>query len=133
MLFKRIDHVELVPADLERTIAFYTTVLGFSVKSRHLVGAAPLREVAYLTLGDTMLELLGIAGPLPPRADAFPVGYHMLALEVSDMKAALDYLEKQGIRASWGPVALGTSIRAEIQDPDGLPIELRQWLADAPA
>jgi len=28
---------------------------------------------------------------------------------------------------TWGPVDLGVSIRAEITDPDGLTIELREW------
>jgi len=31
------------------------------------------------------------------------------------------------VAPSWGPVTIGKSIRAEIKDPDGFPIELRQW------
>ena len=31
-MFKRIDHVEIAPADLERSIAFYTEILGFRMK-----------------------------------------------------------------------------------------------------
>jgi 4-hydroxyphenylpyruvate dioxygenase-like putative hemolysin len=33
VMFKRIDHVEIVPADLQRTINFYTTILGFTLKA----------------------------------------------------------------------------------------------------
>ena len=34
MIFKRIDHVEIVTDQLDRTEKFYTEVLGFSVKAR---------------------------------------------------------------------------------------------------
>jgi len=31
------------------------------------------------------------------------------------------------VEITWGPITLGKSKRAEIKDPDGLSIELRQW------
>jgi catechol 2,3-dioxygenase-like lactoylglutathione lyase family enzyme len=34
MMFKRIDHVEIVTGQPDRTEQFYTEVLGFTVKSR---------------------------------------------------------------------------------------------------
>jgi catechol 2,3-dioxygenase-like lactoylglutathione lyase family enzyme len=36
-MFKLIDHVEIVTDQPERTIEFYTAVLGFKVKSRDQV------------------------------------------------------------------------------------------------
>ena len=33
-MFKRIDHVEIVTDQPERTVVFYTDVLGFTVKAR---------------------------------------------------------------------------------------------------
>jgi glyoxylase I family protein len=50
-----------------------------------------------------------------------------MAIEVDDMDRAVQYLKGKGVEVSWGPVTLGTSKRAEIKDPDGLSIELRQW------
>jgi catechol 2,3-dioxygenase-like lactoylglutathione lyase family enzyme len=32
-MFKRIDHVEIVTDQLERTVQFYTEILGFTVKT----------------------------------------------------------------------------------------------------
>ena len=32
-MFKRIDHVEIVADQLDRTVRFYTEVLGFTVKA----------------------------------------------------------------------------------------------------
>jgi len=126
-MFKRIDHVELIPSDFEKSIAFYTGVLGFTLKQRLEVGAPPLQEVAYLKLGDTVLELMRVADPGCATNEPWGVGYRMMALEVEDMDRALEYLAEQGVPVTWGPVHLGRSRRAEIHDIDGLPIELRQW------
>src|SRR3990172_5038838 len=126
-MFKRIDHVEIVPGDMDRSIAFYTNVLGFKVKERRKVERPPLQEIAYITLNDSMVELLSYADPLPPSSEQRQIRYRMMAIEVEDMAKAVEYLKTKGVELSLGPVALGTSIRAEIKDPDGLSIELRQW------
>jgi glyoxylase I family protein len=36
-------------------------------------------------------------------------------------------LRQKGVEAAWGPVKRPDYARAEIRDPDGNPIELRQW------
>ena len=126
-MFKRIDHVEIVPGDMDRSIDFYTNVLGFKVKERRKVERPPLQEIAYITLNDSMVELLSYADPLPPSFEQRQIRYRMMAIEVEDMDKAVEYLKTKGVELSLGPVALGTSIRAEIKDPDGLSIELRQW------
>ena len=50
-----------------------------------------------------------------------------MAIEVDNMDEALEYLKGKGVECVWGPMDVGGSIRAEIRDPDGLCIELRQW------
>jgi len=125
-MFKRIDHVEIIPSDYERTMLFYTDVLEFKVKQRIPVNAPPLEEIAYLTLGNTMIELIKVTNPQPP-AEGMPIGYRCIALEVENMDQTAAYLEGKGVPITWGPMDLGDSLRAEIQDPDGLVIELRFW------
>lgn len=126
-MFKRIDHIEVVPQDLARAMKFYMEILGFKIKDRLKVEAPPLTEVVYLELGGTVLELLGVRDAAIAFANPWQTGYRMMALEVADMDRALDYLAGKGVAVTWGPVTLGSSKRAEIQDPDGLSIELRQW------
>jgi len=126
-MFKRIDHVEIIPRDVEATIDFYTRVLNFTVRERKTVDAAPLQEVVYLELNDATVELLSVKDPAPRQTDAWPVGYRMIALEVADMDEAIAHLKTKGVELTWGPVDMGDFTRAEIKDPDGLPIELRQW------
>lgn len=126
-MFKRIDHIELVTADEERAVRFYTEVLGFSVRSRLTVPGG--LKLVYLDLGGTTVELMSFAETQPqPRAEGERLGYRMMALEVDDMQAALDALKARGVECSWGPLVRPTYARAEIRDPDGNPIELRQWI-----
>lgn len=33
-MFKRIDHVEIVPRDFEKSLQFYTGILNFKVRER---------------------------------------------------------------------------------------------------
>jgi hypothetical protein len=46
---------------------------------------------------------------------------------VEDMDGALRALKAQGVEPAWGPMKRPDYARAEIRDPDGNPIELRQW------
>jgi len=126
-LFQRIDHVEIVPSDFERSLVFYRDVLGFTAGQRHEVNIPPLREIIYLSLGDTVLELLSVENPERPPEAPWRVGYRMMAIEVANMDEAVSYLAEQGVHPTWGPMDLGGTKRAEIADPDGLGIELRQW------
>ena len=125
-MFRRIDHVEIVPERFEHSLTFYQEVLGFRLVQRQTLPEGPLREIAYLQLGDTVIEIMDFRGASPcPGTQA--VGYRAMALEVESMEAATAYLKEKGVAVTWGPMDLGTSIRAEINDPDGLPIELREW------
>ncbi len=128
IMFKRIDHIELVTADPQRAVRFYTEVLGFKVRSRHSVPGG--LELAYLDLGGTTIELMTWTQTQPaPAPDTEHLGYRMMAIEVDDMQAALDALKAQGVECSWGPLVRPAYARAEIRDPDGNSIELRQWIA----
>jgi len=130
-LFRRIDHTELVTAEPERMVRFYTDVLGFKVRARDSVPSplGPL-ELVYLDLGGTTIELMCYREAQLARAEGGErLGYRMLALEVSDMDAALAQLARQGVQPSWGPKKRPSYARAEIRDPDGNGIELRQWIS----
>ncbi len=126
-MFKKIDHIEIVPTDINRTIEFYVSVLGFKVRERFPVPMPPMKEIAYLVLGGTVIELISVEKPAAKPQEPWVVGYRAIAIEVENMDATVNYLKSKGVAITWGPMAAGKSIRAEIQDPDGLPIELRQW------
>ena len=127
MIFKRVDHVEIVPRNAEETIDFYVNVLGFKIKNRNEVKVPPMKEVIYLELGDTVIEIISADNPKAKSENSWEVGYRGIALEVEDMAKAVDYLKSKGITIAREPVDLGDSFRGEIRDLDGLIIELRQW------
>jgi len=132
-MFKRIDHIELLTAAPERTIDFYVGVLGFRERDRKRIPETPFGplDLVYLELGGTTVEVMCYpqAKPIAPRSPEPRLGWQCLALEVDDMDGALRLLEGKGIGATWGPVKRPDYARAEIRDPDGNPIELRQWYA----
>jgi glyoxylase I family protein len=134
-VFRRIDHVEIIPKDIEETLAFYTDILGFKIKERNKfnrpagpppAGTAPvpsgppaMTEIVYVTLGDTMIEFLAFSNP-GPSPEGHYVGYRMLALEVEDMDKTVDYLKSKGVPTTRGPNTMGKTKRAEIKDPRSL-------------
>ncbi len=126
-MFKRVDHVEITTDNLEGSIDFYTNVLGFQIKSRQKMSRPPLQEIVFITLGDTMVELLGVESGEAKSSAPWQIGFRGLALEVDDMDKAIEYLATKGIEPSVKPMVIGTSKRGEIRDPNGLMIELRQW------
>jgi len=131
-MFKRIDHVEIVTDQPEPTIRFYLDVLGFRLRSRDRVqppGGTTTLNLAYLELGGTTVELITYEGAkVAPAPTGAHLGYNLMALEVDDMNAAIAYLKTKGVGVVWGPVVHeGRYARAEIADPNGYHIELRQW------
>jgi len=85
MIFKRVDHVEIVPRNAEKTIDFYVNILGFRIKNRSEVKMPPMREVIYLELGDTVIEIISVDDPKSKSETPWEVGYRGIALEVDDM------------------------------------------------
>jgi glyoxylase I family protein len=131
-MFKRIDHIELLTAAPERTLAFYTGVLGFRERERRTIPETPdgPLDLIYLELGGTTVEVMCYpqAPAIAPRSNETRLGWQCLALEVDDMDSTLRTLKAQGVEAVWGPLTRPDYARAEIRDPDGNPIELRQWM-----
>ena len=130
-MFKRIDHVEIVTDRLEQTVEFYTDVLGFAVRARDRIERSGLGtpiDLVYLELGGTTVELISYEGiTVEPAPQNEHLGYRMIALEVDDMQKTADYLKTKGVDIVWGPRFRETYARAEIRDPGGNHIELRQW------
>ena len=126
-MFKRIDHTEFVPADFEKTLKFYTEILGFKITMRRQVDRPPMKELVFIELGGTMLELFSVAGPAPLSPEPWKVGYRKIAIQVENVPKAVEYLKSKGVEIVINPSAAAgpqPPTRAEIKDPDGISIEL---------
>lgn len=124
-----VDGVRRTTADLPRAVAFYTTVLPFTLVS-HDTGAARLR------LGDAMLVLVAApATPSPPRAN--DRRFQHLAIVVRDVAAAWARVAPHATAISDGPQRLpdgnpdaGGITALYFRDPDGHPLELIAYPPD---
>src|SRR4051812_40064857 len=92
-MFKRIDHVALHVRDLARSIAFYEDRFGFQNYSQDVVPGGP--KIAYLKLGDTVLELT-------QHPDGAMTGFHF-CLETDSFDAAVSQLQAEGVELIRGP------------------------------
>lgn len=124
----RLLHTMLRVGDLERSIAFYTEVLGMQLLRQSenteykytlaFVGYGPESEQA-------VLELTYNWG-----VDSYDLGtaYGHIALEVDDIYQACEEIRSRGgvISREPGPVKGGKTEIAFVKDPDGYAIELIQ-------
>ncbi len=122
----RFRHTMLPVADLERSVDFYTRILGMQVVRRR-GERDDGRTIAYVGYGaegtHPVLEL--IAGT--DDADKPWAGH--FAIAVVDLKALCVSLEEEGVRftrAMVAPEGGGNALVANITDPDGFEIELNQ-------
>jgi lactoylglutathione lyase len=122
----RILHTMLRVGDLERSIAFYTGVLGMRLL-RTTDRPEQKYKLAFVGYGDesegAVLELTYNYG-----VDRYELGtaYGHVAIAVADAVAACEAVRLKGgnVTRQPGPVKGGTTVIAFIQDPDGYKIEL---------
>jgi lactoylglutathione lyase len=124
----RILHTMLRVGDLERSIDFYTNVLGMRVL-RRTDRPDQRYTLAFVGYGDeqsnAVLELTynyGVTSYDPGT------GYGHIAIAVPDASAACAAVRAKGgnVTREAGPVKGGTTVIAFVQDPDGYKIELIQ-------
>ncbi|VVB90006.1 Glyoxalase/Bleomycin resistance protein/Dioxygenase superfamily protein [uncultured archaeon] len=91
-MFKKIDHIEIIPRNLDKTIGFYTGILGFKIKQRQKVEVPPLEEIVYIELNGSVIELMQVRNPATAPQNPWQAGYRMIAIEVDDMDKAENIL-----------------------------------------
>jgi len=124
----RILHTMLRVGDLEKSIDFYTNVLGMKVLRRkdYPDGRFTLAFVGY---GDESEEaVLELTHNWDTKAYDIGSGYGHVALEVDDAyKACADVKQRGGrVTREAGPMKHGTTVIAFVEDPDGYKIEFIQ-------
>lgn len=122
----RMLHTMLRVGDLEKSIAFYTEVLGMHLLRRkdYPDGKFTLAFVGYGDESDhTVIEL---THNWDTGSYDLGNGYGHIALAVEDAAAACDAIRKRGgnVVREAGPMKHGTTVIAFVEDPDGYKIEL---------
>ena len=124
----RLLHTMLRVGNLERSVAFYTKVLGMRELRRHEVpeGRYTLAFVGYgEESGSTVLELTHNWD-----TSSYDLGsaFGHLAIAVEDAAATCAAVRAAGgkVTREAGPVKFGTTVIAFVEDPDGYKIEFIQ-------
>ena len=117
------DHMSINVADFDAAMTWYQEKLGFALDVSWRVEALDGKRLAYLSLGDTVIELVEAdkGGLGLPAAAAFQehfgrTGYGHLCFSVADVDAMLSRLEANGVP---------TFVSAETYALDGTPYERR--------
>ena len=114
--------IRYLVSDVERSIACYTSHLGFKLEQQ--MGPA----IAMVSKDDLTLWLAGpkssAARPMPDGRKPQPGGWNRLVIEVDDLVSRVADLKQQGLRFRNEIVVGPGGKQILVDDPDGNPVEL---------
>ncbi len=124
----RILHTMIRVGDLDRSISFYTEVLGMKLLRRkdYPDGRFTLAFVGYGEESET--AVLELTHNWDTAAYDLGNGFGHVAIAVPDAAAACSAIRQRGgkVVREAGPMKHGTTVIAFVEDPDGYRIELIQ-------
>jgi lactoylglutathione lyase len=124
----RLLHTMLRVGDLERSLAFYTEVLGMRLLRRkdYPAGRFTLAFVGYGDESDT--TVLELTHNWDTSSYAIGDGFGHIALGVEDIHSTCEAIAGKGGRVVRppGPMKHGSTVIACVEDPDGYKVELIQ-------
>lgn len=122
----RLLHTMIRVGNLEKSIDFYTSVLGMKLlrQKDYPDGKFTLAFVGYGDEKDN--AVIELTYNWDTNDYDLGTGFGHLAIEVDDVYQAAEKIRQQGgkIIREPGPMNAGTTIIAFVEDPDGYPIEL---------
>src|SRR4051812_27852362 len=108
--------------DVQRSIAFYTQMLGFNLDFQNLPA------FGQVSTGNLKLILSGPGAsgsrPLPDGRQQEPGGSNRIVLQVEDLPARIADLKQKGVTFRNEMEAGPGGKQVQVEDPDGNPIEL---------
>ena len=124
----RILHTMIRVGDLEKSLDFYTGVLGMKLlrKADYPDGKFTLAFVGYDSEENT--SVLELTHNWDTKSYELGSGYGHIAIGVDDAYTACDAVRNKGgkVTREAGPMKHGTTVIAFVEDPDGYKIELIQ-------
>jgi glyoxylase I family protein len=108
--------------DVQRSIAFYTQMLGFNLDHQNLPAFGQV-SISNLKL---ILSGPGASGsrPMPDGRQQEPGGWNRIVLQVEDLPVRIADLKKKGVNFRNEMEVGPGGKQIQVEDPDGNPIEL---------
>lgn len=130
-MIKTIEHIGIMTDDLQRSVEFYTDVLGFSISMNMEMEDAGL-SVIFVEKDGSKIELMKYKNvPKRPAGVELKIGGYSIPLNdhitfsVDDIEATVADLKKKGVVFSLEPLQLEGGMKlASFKDPAGVLIEL---------
>ena len=122
----RILHTMIRVGDLERSIDFYTKVLGMKVLRKADYPGGRFTNVFVGFDDESRAAVLELTNNWDTKSYDLGNGYGHVAVEVDDAYKACAEVKKRGgtVTREAGPMKHGTTVIAFVEDPDGYKIEL---------
>ena len=126
MQIKAVHHIAIIASDYQRSLHFYTEILGLKMISEHYwASRESYKTDLALPDGTYVVELFSF--PSPPQRVSRPEasGLRHLAFAVTDIEQAVLEMTAKGVECE--PVRIDEYTGRKftfLQDPDKLPIEL---------
>jgi len=126
MRVSRIDHLVLTVADIDRTVDFYTRVLGMKKIEFAQGRIAP-------GCGEQKINLHQLGKEFEPRAEHVRAGSADLCLIIdTPIEQAIEHIQQHEVELKAGPVkrtgAKGKIISAYLRAPDGNLLEVSNYI-----
>lgn len=127
MKIESVNHIAIICSDYEKSLKFYTEVLGCEVICEEYRAERQSRRTALAINGEYVLELFTF--PNSPERPSYPeaLGLRHLAFTVRDVVAVMQELDAKGVAHE--PLRIDEVHREKtlfVHDPDKLPIEFVQ-------
>ena len=124
-MLKKYLHTRFRVADMDRSVCFYSDILGMEVVERKTSPRGS--QLVFLRFPETDCELELCSFPDSGAVDV-PKDLVHLAFQVQDLKVCVGKLESAGIPITEGPVEMGSGAQFIFtEDPDKYEIELMQY------
>jgi lactoylglutathione lyase len=124
----RILHTMLRVGNLERSIVFYTQVLGMRLLRRKEYPEGRFTNAFVGYDDESRAAVLELTHNWDTTSYELGTGFGHVALEVDDVYKACDEVKRRGgkVTREAGPMKHGTTVIAFAEDPDGYKIEFVQ-------
>ena len=120
-----IEHVSIQCRDLESSVDYFRRMFDAEVILRRRLDES--RRIAFLSMGDTMLELMEMGPASEPAEPMKHYGVHHIGIKTDDFESAYRDLQAKGADFLGEPFEPTPGIRLVfLREPNGAVIELAQ-------